>query len=168
VGFTCSLCGAYHDERILDVRLELPEAIYRLSERERTRLAWLADDTAVLEPPGEAARFFVRGLVEIRIPELHDRFAYGVWVELAEEDWHRVAELWTDPNGRDHPPFEGRLANELDPYVATEGLPVLLQLEEVERLPSVAVGPSAHPLAVEQRDGISVERCEQLAATVMH
>ena len=168
MGFTCSVCGAYHDERMLDIRLGLPEPIFRLSEGERDRQAWLADDTAVLEPPDAAPRFFVRGLVEIPVPELGDDFRYGAWVELDEDDWRRVAELWSDHDGWEQPPFEGRLASELEPYVATEGLPVLLRLEQVDRLPSVHLGKSEHPLAVEQRAGISVERSEQLAATVMH
>jgi len=46
VGFVCSVCGEFHAERLLDVRLTLPEPIHVLDDDERARRALLDDDFA--------------------------------------------------------------------------------------------------------------------------
>jgi hypothetical protein len=164
MGFTCSVCGGYHEERLLDIRITLPAPIFELAEEERELRAQVSDDMCSLDD----SRFFLRGLLEIPIPELGSRFAYGAWVELQHADWLRAVELWDDPAGIDEPPFSGYLTDELVPYEDTRGLPALLQLEEVDRVPSIQVLDRTHPLGREQRDGISAERSDELAAVVLH
>ena len=149
---------------MLDIRLGLPQPIFELSEEERERRARVANDAAVLD--GE--RYFVRAVVELPIPELDDRFAYGTWVEVAEDDYRRLGELWYDPAQAEAPPFRGRIANELEPYVHTVGLPVELRLHSVDQLPAARLADSDHPLVRDQRAGISRERSDELAAVVLH
>ena len=160
MGFVCSLCGEYHDELMLDLRLTLPDVVFELDEEQRRARAALWDDFCAFE-----GRHFVRGLLELPIPELGDQFGYGVWVEVGEDDWHRLADLWRDERGADSPPFPGRLANELVPYRGTRGLPVMLQLGAVSRLPSVTVVETSHPLRGDQEHGIAAARAHELART---
>jgi hypothetical protein len=164
MGFTCSVCGGYHEERMLDVRLTLPGPIFALDEEERDRRAQISDDMCSLDD----GRFFLRGLLEIPIPELHSRFAYGAWVELRQADWQRAVRLWDDPAGMEEPPFSGYLTDDLAPYAATSGLAALLQLEEVDRVPSIEVVDRSHPLGRDQLHGITIARSDELAAVVLH
>ncbi len=161
------MCGRFHDEESRDVRVTYPEPVARLDAAERTRWVIATDDFCSYAEPGGATRHFVRGLLEIPVPEESSYFGYSAWVELDAQQIERVASLWRDASGAEAPPFEGTLANELRPYVNTEGLSAALELREVERLPALRVSGS-HPLVTDVRLGISVARARQLASAVVH
>jgi hypothetical protein len=166
MGYTCSVCGEYHDELMLDIRLGLPDDVFALSAEERERATELGEDWCILN--AGHPRYFTRALLEIPVPELETYFGYGVWAELDEAGFERIRELWDDPGGADEPPFAARLANELAPYEATTGLRVLIRLRDVDLLPAAELTGSGHDLVADQRVGITAERAERLAATVAH
>jgi hypothetical protein len=165
VGYTCTVCGAYHDSEVRDIRMSLPEAVFRLDEDERDERAWVGEDSSVLHDD-EGERYFVRGLLELPLRNADDRFAYGVWVELDAADFTALGELWRDPDGHRHEPFAGTLASELTPYRDTVGLPVDLWLREVELLPRVELSAGEHPLVRDQHAGISDHHAHELGAVV--
>lgn len=166
MGYTCSVCGEYHDELMLDIRLGLPEDVFALSVEERERTAEQGEDWCILR--AETPRFFVRALLEIPVPELETYFGYGHWAELDEAGFERIRGLWHDPAGADEPPFAARLANELAPYEATTGLRVLIRLRDVDLLPTTELVDAAHELVADQRSGITAAQAQELAATVPH
>jgi hypothetical protein len=166
MGYTCSVCGEYHDQLMLDIRLGLPDDVFALSDEERERATERGEDWCILHT-GDP-RFFTRALLEIPVPELETYFGYGVWAELDEAGFDRIRALWDDPSGADEPPFAARLANELAPYEATTGLRVLLRLRDVDLLPSAELTDSGHDLVSDQRIGITAAQAQRLAATVAH
>src|SRR5439155_21363106 len=88
VGFTCAICGRWHDEELLDVRAGVPEEVLALSEEEREQRVVASPDgdfTSIVDTD----RHFVRGLIELPIDE-GTRFGWGVWVRL---DRHDVADV---------------------------------------------------------------------------
>ena len=101
-------------------------------------------------------------------PVAHTPVAPTVVVEVDADSYDRIGELWADEQGHEEPPFPGRLANELAPFDGTFGLPVMLQLREVDLLPRVELVETDHRLRAEQQNGISEARAQELAATVMH
>jgi hypothetical protein len=160
--FVCSVCGEHHDERLLDIRLGLPDDIHVLADDARTRRAWLADDFAVLDDE----RFFVRGVLELPVPRLDDRFAYGTWVEVSMPDFQELVRHWHDEE--QFAAVECTLANELEPYRETVGLRATLRATSSDKLPLVELADAPHELVGAQRSGISVDRSEELAAVVLH
>jgi hypothetical protein len=168
LGFVCSVCGEYHEELMLDVRMGLPEPIFELSDDERDERAQIAEDWCILRDEAGAEHFYVRGLLQIPVPSLETYFGYGSWIEVDPDSFRRLGELWSDERGQDEPPFSGRLANELIPYAGTVGLPVMLQLREVDLLPTVELVETDHPLRGEQRTGVTEERAQELSAAVLH
>jgi hypothetical protein len=160
--FVCSVCGEHHDQRLLDIRLGLPHVIHLLDTDARTRRAWLADDFAVLDDE----RFFVRGLLELPIPGLEDRFAYGSWVEVSMRDFQELMRHWHDDDQFDA--VECTVANELEPYRDTVGLHAMLRATAPDKLPAIELADAAHDLVDAQRHGISVGRSDELAAAVLH
>ena len=48
MGYTCSVCGEYHDELMLDIRLGLPDDVFALSEDERERATEHGEDWCIL------------------------------------------------------------------------------------------------------------------------
>jgi hypothetical protein len=160
MGYTCTTCGRFHEEELRDVRAALPEAIFALSEDERTV-------RAVLSPGGDFAtldgeQHFVRALLELPIPSEEDAFGWGVWIRLGEEEIRDVAARWADSESAGRS-YSGLLASELAVYGSTVGLPGLLTLRAVDRLPGFELEPCGHVLALEQRAGISLERARELA-----
>jgi hypothetical protein len=164
VGFVCSVCGEFHAERMLDIRLSLPEPIYALADDERASRAWIADDFAVLDEE----HFYLRGLLEIPVPELDSRFGYGTWVEVSAADFNDLLEHWYDADQSRLPTVDATLANELAPYADTAGLAVRVRPVSAERLPAVELADADHPLVAEQQAGISTARSDELAAAVLH
>ena len=168
MGFVCSVCGEHHDELLLDIRMGLPEEVYALAEEEREARAEMGEDSGVYRSAGGEEHCYVRALLQLPIPELDRYFGYGTWVEVDGRSFDRLGELWDDERGLHEPPFTGRLANELPPYVGTLGLPVMLQLREVSLLPTVELVETDHVLRAEQRNGITAARAQELAAPWMH
>ena len=111
-------------------------------------------------------RFFVRGLLELPIPELHDRFAYGMWCEVEMTDFQELMHRWH--SDEQFAPVGCALANELDPYRATTGLRATLCATSADQLPRVELADSPHALVHDQRSGITVDRSDELAAVVQH
>ena len=160
--FVCSVCGEHHDERLLDIRLGLPHDVHLLDEDERARRTWLADDFAVLDDE----RFFVRGLLELPIPELDNRFGYGTWCEVAMPDFQELMRRWHDEG--QFAPVDCVVANELEPYRDTIGLRATLHATSSDKLPMVDLSDAPHELVHAQREGITAGRSDELAAVVLH
>ena len=165
MAFSCTVCGETHAGETRDIRMTLPEPIFRLDEEERSRRAYVEDDFAVLTLP-DGDRHFVRALLELPVAGEDHYFGYGAWIEVSEADVAELGELWHDEAGADSAPFAGRLANELSPYAFTEGLPLHLRLRDVTRLPLAELDDGEHELVRAQRYGISPQRAHQLAAIV--
>lgn len=160
--FTCSVCGEQHAEELRDIRLGLPDDIHALDPQERAARAWLADDFAMLDE----RRYFVRGLLELPIPEVGGRFGYGTWIEVPPQTFRQLLQRWHSPEQFD--PVTGVLANELAPYRATTMLEATLRPVSADKLPLVELAPGEHPLARDQRAGITLERSRELASVVAH
>lgn len=160
--FVCSVCGERHDERLLDIRLGLPHVIHLLDADARSRRAWLADDFAVLDDE----HFFVRGLLELPIPELDGRFAYGSWVEVSMPDFQELMRHWHDEE--QFRAVECAVANELEPYRETLGLGATLRATAPDKLPAIELADTPHELVHDQQHGISLDRSDALAAVVLH
>jgi hypothetical protein len=143
-----------------------PEPIARLEEDERATRVVAADDFCTLIERDGIERHFARGLLEIPTDD-GSYFGYGAWVELGAEEITRLAERWDDPRGGDEPPFPGTLANELTPYVGTEGLRATLHLRDVTLLPRIELAGD-HELVRDARVGISPERANELGQVAYH
>jgi hypothetical protein len=162
-GFVCSCCGQRHDDQPMVYHAEAP--IYWSGRRLPFSRSRLSSDQCVIK--GEA--FFIRGLVEIPVVDADDVFAWGVWVSLSKETFVRADKLWQMP-GREHePPYSGLLSTELGLYSPwTVNLKSHVHTRPVGRRPLIELEPTDHPLAVEQRTGISMERVRQIAETILH
>lgn len=164
--FVCSFCGDYHDEALLDIRALFPDAVFELSDEQREDRVDAGDDACVLDGGSEGARYFIRGLLELPIRDLAESFAYGAWVEVDQRAFRRIGDLWRDPLASREPPFSGFLANELEPYEGTSGLPTALKLRDVELVPSIRVLEPTHPLHEDQSLGIAGRRVHELLSVL--
>ncbi|MFF7588407.1 DUF2199 domain-containing protein [Kitasatospora purpeofusca] len=108
--------------------------------------------------------FYVHGLIEIPVRDTGETFSWGVWVSLGEPNFARAHDLWEDPAREQEPPYFGWLVTELPVYPQST---LLLKTHVLTRAvglrPLIELEPTDHPLAVEQREGITAERVRALA-----
>jgi len=143
-----------------------PDAWTALHRWRRGRQSELGGEQCVIR--GE--HFFIRGLVEIPVLGGDEPvFSWNVWSSLSRENFERASALWHSPDRAKEPPYFGWLSVELAPvYPTTTSLKLNVHTRELGRRPFLEVEPTNHPLAVEQREGITVERVRQLNEAMLH
>ena len=113
--------------------------------------------------------YFVHGLIEIPVAGSDGPFSWGVWVSLSKESYDRMVELWDTPGREREPPYFGWLSTELPVYSPTTlNLKTRLHTRPIGERPIIELEPTDHPLAVEQRSGITRARVEQIADILLH
>lgn len=124
----------------------------------------LASDQCVIN--GE--HLFVKGLLEIPVIG-GGVFSWAVWVSLSPQNFARMSDLWESPGREEEPPYFGWLSTDLALYDApTLNLKTNLHTRPVGERPYVELEPTDHPLAVEQRTGITRERVQWIAERLLH
>lgn len=97
------------------------------------------------------------------------RDSWGAWVSLSRENFSKSADLWDTPGRETEKPYFGRLTTDLPVYPTTTlNLKTHVHTRPVGERPFVELEPTDHPLAVEQRTGITLARVREMAATVLH
>ena len=113
--------------------------------------------------------FFVRGLIEIPVTDTGEIFSSGVWISLSKEKLVRMTRLWNAPGREAEPSYFGWLSTRLPVYSPTTvNLKTNVHTRPVGERPAVEMEPTAHPLAVEQRTGITRARVQEIAETLLH
>jgi len=112
--------------------------------------------------------FFVRGCLEIPVQGAEEPLVWGVWVSLSEPSFDTWLKVFEQEHRSHVGPFFGWLNTWLDPYPETTGLKTLAHLRDHGIRPWIELEPTDHPLALEQRNGISVDRVAEIYAIVMH
>lgn len=166
VGFTCRGCGERH-EGIPAFHAEAPYSYDRLTDAERGAIAELSSDQCVIKRD-QGTEYYVRGLIEIPVHGHDDPFVWGVWVSLSEESFKRASELWATQGRESEPPFFGWLNTALPIYPSTVSMKTMVHTRPVGQRPSVVLERSDHPLALQQRDGIPLERLQEIVEQVLH
>jgi hypothetical protein len=112
---------------------------------------------------------FVRGDLDIPILGSRQRMSWGVWTSLSEQSFARTVEHWTDPDRVRQPPCFGWLVTILPPsiYPDTQLLKCMVHMRPPGHRPLVIVEPTAHPLAIDQRRGITRERAEAVTIELL-
>jgi hypothetical protein len=132
---------------------------------EHDRTSGLSSDQCVIK--GE--QFFVHGLIEIPVIDSDELFSWGVWVSLSQENYDRMAQLWELPGRENEPPYFGWLSTQLPVYTPTTiNLKTHVHTRPVGERPSIELEPTDHPLAIEQRKGITVARVREFADILLH
>lgn len=164
-GFYCSCCGQWHDELPLDIGYEMPDLVYSIAEADRSERVEQNADFCVVDNQ----YYFVRGIIELPICETDETFCWGVWVSLSERNFKQMISL-VDTTGREsEPPYFGWLCNRIPYYVeSTEMLKTRVHTQPVGMRPQIELEPTNHPLAIEQREGITMVRVQTIIEQALH
>jgi hypothetical protein len=161
--FLCPGCGQTH-EGMPAFDAAAPLTYYSIPPDERERRCRLESDECVIDD----AWFFVRGCLEITVIGETEPFSWGVFVSLSADSYRRWKACFHDEQRSHVGPFFGWLDAALKPYPDSTNLKTRAHLRDGFIRPLIELEPTAHPLAVEQREGITAERVARIYATVMH
>lgn len=163
-GWHCRGCDEIHGGVPMHYGSPAPDLWFDIPEAERERRCLLSSDQCVIDD----RHFFIVGNLELPVVGAAERFSWDVWVSLSERDYERVCELWEQPGRESEPPYLGWVSTSLPGYPETLNLKSHVHTRAVGLRPAVLLEPSDHPLAVEQRQGITLARVQELAERVLH
>jgi len=161
-GFRCHTCGEWHEGLPFDYGYDAPH--YWSHDLKSRPDCFLNQDFCVIRKED----FFVRGLIEIPIDKGDQAFRYGAWVSLSKKNFDRMRELWHDARLLSEPPYFGWLSNSIDLYPETLNLRTNVSSRVVAQRPFITLEATDHPLAAEQRNGITINRVREMAELRLH
>jgi hypothetical protein len=163
-GFACGVCGERHDVLPLSYSVKAPFAVKTIPAEELEERIVMTPDQYVID----GKDFYLRGRILLPVIGLDEPFVWGIWAEVSPKDFIRANELWTVEGREQEPRFPGWLYTEIPLYGDTINLEVSVQTQRVGERPRFTVVDREHPLAVEQRDGITLRRVEEIAEAMLH
>lgn len=165
-GFICATCGEFHEGLPFDYMAPAPDLWLYAPDDEREDLL-LSGDLCWMRVEGQD-HYFLRGVVPIPVLDAPRMFTWGVWAAVMPEHFERVIELWEDEAREHEPPFPGWLATVPAIYPDAAGLKLSVQLRGGNLRPTFELTDLEHPIALEQRVGITVARVRQIAEALIH
>lgn len=163
-GYICSICGKYHEDLPLSYGSDKPEQWYDIAPEEREKRSEFNDDLFVIDDK----YFFIRGCIEIPIIDGEGTFTWGVWVTLSKDNFIRANEIWNDIDRENEPPYFGWLCTSIPCYPDTMFLKTQVLTRAVGERPLIEVELTNHPLALEQKTGITMKRVQEIAEYMLH
>jgi hypothetical protein len=151
-----TLFGAVHND-LPHVVADRPVQYWDVPEGERDSRIILTEDTCEIDNE----HFFVRGVIEIPVHDYAPGFGFGVWVSHKRENYQTYL---NNPDSADIGPFFGWLCTIIKFYERdTQLLKTMAHYRGNGLRPSIVLEPeSDHPLALDQREGITLEKAWQI------
>ena len=167
--WACSVCGVVHEGLPLD--WGFAEPAYWNQERDG-RDGFLDSDRCVIRHAGAESDYFVRGMIEIPILDGTSEdavyFGIGAWTSLSERNFRWYSENWEADRDAQGGAWFGWLSSRVPVYPETLSLKTDVFLRGEKWRPLIVVRPTEHPLAVDQREGITLARARELSAQWLH
>jgi hypothetical protein len=165
----CRTCGEEHDG-LFDLACGKPdpwsgsEEKKPNSETSHTR-HFLSEDFCVLD--GE--HFFVRCVLFLPLKGTEGQsFGIGVWSTLSEKNFERYRETFDSGEQGELGPWFGWFSNRLEGYPDTLNLKCQVHPRAGRLRPWIEITAADHPLAAEQREGITFDRLAVILALYGH
>jgi hypothetical protein len=156
--FKCGACDAWHHE-LPDWGARLPDQLVGAEDRPEVLIG---DELC-----HAGADHFIRGCLDLPIVGHRERLSFGVWTSLSEASLERVHATWDDDRRAQQPPFFGWLCTRLPGYPDTTLLKAMVFPRPRGERPLVVLEPNEHPLAQDQREGVSVARARKLVRALL-
>lgn len=153
--YRCAVCGQLHDG-LPDVGVDRPDHWWGIPEEERSRRVRLTSDTCVIDDED----YFIRGVILLPIHDFPQPFGLGVWVSQKQENFDAYLHNF---DSADIGPFFGWLCTRIHYYAAdTSLLKTMAHFRGGNLRPTIELEPTDHPLAVDQREGITLGKAWEI------
>ncbi len=161
--WVCRICGEIHDDVPICFGTDAPWRAF-VPEGEFDHRVELTTSLCVIDE----AHFFVRGHIEIPIHDHPEALVFSVWSSVSEASFSHINERWSAPDRATDQPYFGWLCSPIRVYPDTIHLKLSVQSQYPGLVPLFHVDPASdHPVAADQRAGISAERWHRLVLQLM-
>ena len=167
----CSRCGELHDDLPFAYSMDAPAYDMGIPPEQWDERVELTDEVCMVD----GQHFFLRGIIRLPVraseasgKSVPGHFDWIVWASLSADSMRRVARLWDTPGREKEPPCFGWLCSTIPCYPSTLHLKTMVHIQPVGLRPLIELESTDHPLAIEQREGISIERVAQIAERALH
>lgn len=162
--YLCRTCGQRHEGLPTVYGPDAPALFETIPVAERVTRTEINDDLCVIDDQ----YYFIRGRLEIPILNSEEHFCWLVWVSLSESNFARTCQLWEQTGREKEPPYFGWLQTSLPFYPETLSLKTNVHTRAVGERPFIELEATEHPLANEQRQGITWDRVQYFAEHILH
>jgi hypothetical protein len=165
--FRCSCCGEVH-EGSPSIAFRAPDQFAGLSDEQQAKMGRLSSDFCTITHE-DHTDYFIRAVLEVPIHGIEEPFLWGVWVSASKGNFERYWETYDEPVAGDG--FFGWLCNALRPYPWDCSRPADVHIQLNGKRPKVVLhrgDPEHDPLVIDQMNGISVARAQQIAEQAIH
>jgi hypothetical protein len=153
--YQCTHCGETHDD-LPDIAADRPDHWWSVPEKDRKRKIQFTADTCVID----RRDYFIRGVLFLPIHDHERPLGFGVWVSQKKENFMKYVR---NPNTDKIGPFFGWLCTNIRYYKDdTTSLKTMAHFFADNRRPMIELEPTEHPLAVDQREGITLEKAWEI------
>jgi hypothetical protein len=160
LSWTCRCCGRSFDTLPMHYAFEAPRNWFGLTESDRATRAKLSTDVCMID----GTEHYVRGCLEIPVLDSAEIFVWGVWVSVSEDSLRYIHSMWDAEISEDEPPRFGWLSNWIEGYPEPCEIRCHVFIRSGNLRPRIVLQPTDYPLAIEQHQGITLERVKQIAA----
>jgi len=168
--YKCAECGKWHSGSP-SFSYQYPVYYFDVPEDERDRRVQVTDDLCQIEPASDdadgAVIYCIRVALDITIIGLDNPFTWGVWVTQSQESFARYVDTFDEDQSAEQ--SFGWLAVNM-PFYNDAGPDEYLTSLECEvnwgpqgQRPTAHLWECDHPLAVDQRNGISWDKAVEIA-----
>lgn len=164
VRWKCHVCNEWHTDLPFSYGPSYPDPYLEIPEGERDKRAVLDNDFCIIDNK----HHLIRGRLEIPVHGSKELFAWTVWVSLSKENFDRTIKLMETEGREMEPPYFGWLCTNLHLYPDTTNLKTHVHTQRVGSVPTIELEQTDHPLSVEQRNGITLDRVKEIAAMLLH
>jgi hypothetical protein len=156
MAYRCRTCGELHDD-LPDIAADKPDHWSQVPAAERARRVHLTSERCIIDNEDH----FIRGVILSPVHEQEQPFGFGVWVSQSRDSFDTYLR---NPDTADIGPFFGWLCTRIRYYAEdTLSLKTRAHFRSDGLRPSIELEPTDHPLAVDQRTGISLARAWEIA-----
>jgi hypothetical protein len=166
----CSQCGREHDLDRIEPAFRRPDAYFAVPREERHRRISDSDNACLITTEdGQELACFVRAVLHVPIRDEGSRIGWGLWVQIDDQAYWRIASVWDDHDQAAEPPFPCMVANDIPTYPSTRGLRGAIQLTDPDTRPSLTLASDCeHAFAVEARTGVLAGRALEWRSWFAH
>jgi hypothetical protein len=165
----CASCGETH-RGLFDLAVDRPEPWpgERVPESNSAvvgRTHVLTEDFCIIENRD----YLVRCVLQLPIiGAATERLGYGVWSTLSSTNFALYLDTFDSGDQGNVGPWFGWFSNRLKGYPDTMNLKCMVHPRPGRQRPFIELEPTDHPLAVEQQQGITIDRLLELYAINGH
>lgn len=147
----------------MDIGFDAPHYWYTVPEDEKARSQLTSDWCSI-----DGQDFFIRGVLKVPILGTDEALGWGMWTSVSHANFERYIETFDSPSQSELGTFTGWLSNQIPDYPDMLHLVVRAELQDNHQRPLLGLEPVDHPLANEQRHGITTERLAEILTPYLH